>query len=604
MEYLTVYDFGIETIEIGWTLLFFSILILGYGSAWSNYRQKQPRKKALGEELIIGTIGLILCLLSLSGSISNYFHTKTVYHYQHYHVIEGIIENFEPMPYGGHPPYEYFTVNGIQFSYGDFDERYHGFNNTASHGGPIQQGLPVRISYYILEQSPIILKIEISKDAIPKSEYYLVNMIQQRKMLRAQLPFIGGIFGLMLIVPGLLTGMYCAYQNIFGGSADLSISISSHAFSNNQVSELNRISYQWLLAKIPQLGILPDGILTGGLGSIMGGLLGLSLVYYGNVTSNAYIYGIIAGGLFGITYVGYERLFGSFRASKIPIYGHVVVWGIIAFLVSGTANEVLEMFIEFVGGLLNILRIQDLFIHLYLNGIIGVIAGGLAGILSAGLYAVRYKENGKIRRSFFGGLIGISAGVLSIGFYSKVSTLHSLTVGFGGAIIWGAIGIIFPYIAKILSSLLAFVLIPLISLLRFKIVICPGCLRYTYPMKSAYEHGKRFCEHCQKEVERTTTFQKLIFQFGTVSLKPNKDNLVLANPGVQLMNFYVDVGEIQIDMQTYNPRKLEQFIIYITNYPPKHGLKSIRVFYHGNLDEIEPNLRNVLQNTFKHIKPM
>lgn len=74
-------------------------------------------------------------------------------------VVEGIVENFDPMPYEGHKS-ETFTVNGVKFSYSDYRVTP-GFNNTASHGGPIREGLSVRISYI----GNTILKLEVAQSA-------------------------------------------------------------------------------------------------------------------------------------------------------------------------------------------------------------------------------------------------------------------------------------------------------------------------------------------------------------------------------------------------------------------------------------------------------
>jgi len=77
----------------------------------------------------------------------------------HYKVVEGTVENFDPMPYEGHKD-ESFTVKGVKFSYSDFHVSP-GFNNAASHGGPIKEGLHVRISYI----GNTILKLEVAKSA-------------------------------------------------------------------------------------------------------------------------------------------------------------------------------------------------------------------------------------------------------------------------------------------------------------------------------------------------------------------------------------------------------------------------------------------------------
>ncbi|MDF1641641.1 hypothetical protein [Thalassolituus oleivorans] len=74
-------------------------------------------------------------------------------------VVEGVVENFDPMPASGHKM-ESFTVGGVKFEYSDFVVTP-GFNNATSKGGPIQEGMPVKISYI----GNIILKLEIAKSA-------------------------------------------------------------------------------------------------------------------------------------------------------------------------------------------------------------------------------------------------------------------------------------------------------------------------------------------------------------------------------------------------------------------------------------------------------
>lgn len=71
--------------------------------------------------------------------------------------VEGRVENFHPMPKEGHDT-ERFEVAGKSFSYSDYIMSS-GFNNTASHGGPIREDLQVRICH----QSGVILRLEIAR---------------------------------------------------------------------------------------------------------------------------------------------------------------------------------------------------------------------------------------------------------------------------------------------------------------------------------------------------------------------------------------------------------------------------------------------------------
>lgn len=71
-------------------------------------------------------------------------------------IVAGPVRNFVPMPYGGHA-YERFCVRRKCFQYSDFDDGGGGFNNTSSHGGPIREGLDVRVTY--VDQTIVRLEV-------------------------------------------------------------------------------------------------------------------------------------------------------------------------------------------------------------------------------------------------------------------------------------------------------------------------------------------------------------------------------------------------------------------------------------------------------------
>jgi hypothetical protein len=73
-------------------------------------------------------------------------------------VVEGIVTQFHPMPAIGHDV-ESFVVAGKRFQYSDYIMTA-GFNRTSSHGGPVREGLHVRI-YYL---GGDIAKLEIADD--------------------------------------------------------------------------------------------------------------------------------------------------------------------------------------------------------------------------------------------------------------------------------------------------------------------------------------------------------------------------------------------------------------------------------------------------------
>lgn len=72
------------------------------------------------------------------------------------YVSEGRVEHFTPEAWGGHSGDESFYVDGARFSYSQFVVTG-AFHQTASHGGPIREGLPVRVTH-LAER---ILKLEV-----------------------------------------------------------------------------------------------------------------------------------------------------------------------------------------------------------------------------------------------------------------------------------------------------------------------------------------------------------------------------------------------------------------------------------------------------------
>jgi hypothetical protein len=84
-------------------------------------------------------------LLSLGLTLTDYLSLRAAMRNNECQIVEGVVMNFDPMPAEGHKD-ESFVVNGERFQYSDYDITA-GFNRSRSHGGPIENGIPVRISY-------------------------------------------------------------------------------------------------------------------------------------------------------------------------------------------------------------------------------------------------------------------------------------------------------------------------------------------------------------------------------------------------------------------------------------------------------------------------
>ena len=143
MEYHTVYSILDHAAPVPWShvVIGFFIPLLVAVLEW--------RKRNWSMLVFIGIWALFWNGGVLPGAWTIYRNHK---HAQEYlrsgdcQVAEGTVEQFHPMPYHGHS-LESFAVNGVWFSYSDFDLSKPGFNRTESHGGPIHAGMPVRIHY-------------------------------------------------------------------------------------------------------------------------------------------------------------------------------------------------------------------------------------------------------------------------------------------------------------------------------------------------------------------------------------------------------------------------------------------------------------------------
>ena len=76
------------------------------------------------------------------------------------YVVEGDVQEFQPMPADGNGS-EHFVVDGLRFQYSDSTSSA-GFNQTSVNGGPIRDGLRVRIRFVKLGSGPTITKLEIA----------------------------------------------------------------------------------------------------------------------------------------------------------------------------------------------------------------------------------------------------------------------------------------------------------------------------------------------------------------------------------------------------------------------------------------------------------
>jgi hypothetical protein len=119
---------------------------------WKNH----PRASSAFAYFFFG-FAVLWTLVAFVGTYRDYSSLVSAKNAGDVQIVEGRVTNFRPMPVTGHSM-EKFTVGTNSFEYSDYVVTA-GFNNTSSHGGPIREGLPVRITFV----GNTIIKLEVAQ---------------------------------------------------------------------------------------------------------------------------------------------------------------------------------------------------------------------------------------------------------------------------------------------------------------------------------------------------------------------------------------------------------------------------------------------------------
>lgn len=158
-EYVTVYQISKQSTDWSFALVGVIPLIVGLIMILGKRRFKWKRPRWL-LPIFFCIFGLVwFCAVGIS-VLNEDSQALAAYQKGNYQLVEGLVTDFHPMPYEGHQE-ECFSVQDKRFCYSDYAIAP-GFRNTASHGGPIRSGLPVRIAY----SDDTILRLEIPKDRV------------------------------------------------------------------------------------------------------------------------------------------------------------------------------------------------------------------------------------------------------------------------------------------------------------------------------------------------------------------------------------------------------------------------------------------------------
>ncbi|QSQ20015.1 hypothetical protein JY651_32690 [Pyxidicoccus parkwayensis] len=170
MHYELVFDAGNQPPQVGFLLVGVLFMVLGAllwrhaDAAWPRWLREAPGPRERKRNRIFGAFffGFALLWTTAAGIsiLGRFSQARSALNSGDARVVEGFIENFDPMPYSDHK-HERFTVSGVPFEYSDYVVSP-GFNQTRSHGGPLYSGLWVRLTYADIGGSNVILRAEVA----------------------------------------------------------------------------------------------------------------------------------------------------------------------------------------------------------------------------------------------------------------------------------------------------------------------------------------------------------------------------------------------------------------------------------------------------------
>ncbi len=170
MNLKLIYDFGDRWPNVGVMLLPLGFVLVGLGIFFYHLiavKNTQHSRSLLNRRnygmffgILFASLTGLIALVLIPANINEYQKTKRIYDSRDYEIVQGTVENYHPMPATGHDR-ESFTVKGVSFEFSDYDVSDYGYNNAASKGGAIKEGLYVRIAYFNNGNRNVILRLEV-----------------------------------------------------------------------------------------------------------------------------------------------------------------------------------------------------------------------------------------------------------------------------------------------------------------------------------------------------------------------------------------------------------------------------------------------------------
>lgn len=144
-------------------LVFFVTFLIAFINKIANIKKYGIHEKNYAMKILFMRIAfwfiVIFSIIEPCHLIDMYNKTVIPYRNGDYQIVEGYVENFDPMPHGGHK-YETFEIDGVKFGYSDYTSMI-GYHNAKSHGGVItRNGQHFKIGYVNYNHENVIVYIE------------------------------------------------------------------------------------------------------------------------------------------------------------------------------------------------------------------------------------------------------------------------------------------------------------------------------------------------------------------------------------------------------------------------------------------------------------
>jgi hypothetical protein len=142
VTYTTVFDISAQPFQwwipaIGLWIFAIGVILIWFVGKWPD------NVKIVGG--VMAVLGLFFAIVVYNSMRSMWSDWKSEYRNGHYSWVEGIVEDFRPEKFPDQRQ-ECFRVQTQRFCYSYFINQP-GFHQSADRGGPIHEGLPVRIAF-------------------------------------------------------------------------------------------------------------------------------------------------------------------------------------------------------------------------------------------------------------------------------------------------------------------------------------------------------------------------------------------------------------------------------------------------------------------------